>query len=157
VSDILAPLPAPKYATAFGESIANHVSDRQENSYEDTIQEERKAAERDWTQAFRAVAERHPDLDADGVQLKLEPEEDESPIMSMDGDEVERLSTYSEALERIEMVTTLSEEEKRELLLQLPGTPELGSLDEQDVDESDPGIQEMADDLTGTNPAEADD
>jgi len=157
VADILAPLPAPKYATAFGESIANHVSDRQENSYQDTIDEERRAAERDWTQAFRAVAERHPDLDPSGLKLKLEPEEDESPIMSMDDDEVDRLSTYSEALERIEMVTTLSEEEKRELLLQLPGTPELGSLEEEAVDESDPGIQEMADELTGTNPAEADD
>ncbi|MFB1066452.1 hypothetical protein [Natrinema sp. H-ect4] len=147
VADILAPLPSPKYATAFGESIANHVSDRQENSYQDTIVEERRAAERDWTQAFRAVAERHPDLNPAGVQVKIEPEEDESPIMSMDDDEVERLNTYTKAVERIEMSSTMTEEEKRELLLQLPGTPELGSTDEVDVDESQ--VEEMAGDLNG--------
>ncbi|WP_137288637.1 hypothetical protein [Natronorubrum halophilum] len=142
VSDILAPLPSPKYTTAFGESIANHVSDRQENSYQDTVTEERRAAERDWTQAFREVADRHPDLDPSGVQVKIEPEEDESPIMSMDDDEVERLNTYTKAVERIEMATTLTEEEKRDLLLQLPGTPELGSTEEVDVDESDPSLSD---------------
>jgi hypothetical protein len=155
VSDILAPLPAPKYATAFGESIANHVSDRQENSYEDTILEERRAAERDWTAAFREVAERHDRLDPSGLKVVIAPEEDESPIRSMDDDEVDRLKTYAEAVKGIEMVSTLSEEEKRELLLQLPGTPKLGSLEDADVDEEDPDIQEMAEQLTGENPAEA--
>lgn len=154
VSDILAPLPAPKYATAFGESIANHVSDRQENSYQDTIHEEREYQERSWTQAFRRVAERHPDLNPEGLKMKIEPEEEASPIMSMADDEVERLKAYADAVKKIEMVTTLSEEEKRELLLQLPGTPELGTLeDETEVDESDPEVQAMADDLTSGPPA----
>jgi hypothetical protein len=156
VSDILAPLPAPKYATAFGESIANHVSDRQENSYEDTIREERRDAERAWTEAFRAVAKRHPDLDASGLELKIQPEEDESPIMSMDDDEVERLKTYADAVKQIETATTLTEVEKRELLLQLPGAPVEGSLEEREIDEDDPEVQAMAEDLTGSNPTEAD-
>jgi hypothetical protein len=101
VSDVLAPLPAPKYATAFGEDIANHVSDRQENSYQDTIVEERRDAERDWTEAFREVAERHPDLDPSGLQVKIEPEEDSSPILSLDDDEMERLEQYTSALSNL--------------------------------------------------------
>lgn len=157
VSDILAPLPAPKYATAFGESIANHVSDRQENAYQDTIKEERQYQSRSWTQAFRTVAERHPQLDPSGLKVLIEPEESESPVMSMADDEVDRLKTYADAVKQIEMVTTLTEEEKRELLLQLPGTPDLGSMDDVRVDESDPGVQEMAEDLTGDLPAGADD
>jgi len=159
VGDILAPLPAPKYATAFGDQVNQHVSDRQENSYQDTIQEERQYQERSWTQAFREVAERHPDLDPSGLKAKIQPKKDDSPITSMDDDAVERLKVYSEAVKQIEMVTTLTEEEKRELLLQLPPTPELGSLEDADVDESDPDIEEMAQDLTGNAPtsAEADD
>lgn len=158
VGDILAPLPAPKYATAFGDQVNQHVSDRQENSYEDTVQEERQYQERSWTQAFREVAERHPDLEPDGLRMKIEPEEEASPIMSMDDAEVERLKTYADAVKQIEMVTTLTEEEKRELLLQLPGTPELGDLEDADVDESRSDIQEMAENLTGSAPgAEADD
>lgn len=149
VSDILAPLPAPKYATAFGERVANHVSDRQENAYQDTIQEEREYQSRSWTHAFRAVADRHPNLDPSGVQVRIEPPEAASPIMSMEDDQVERLKQYAEAVSKIEMVTTLTEEEKRELLLQLPGTPELGTRKADPVvDESDPEVQAMADGLT---------
>lgn len=157
VDDILAPLPAPKYATGHGEQITQHVTDRQENAYEDTIRNEREYQERSWTQVFRFIAERHDDLDPAGLRFKIEPEEEASPIMSMDDDEVERLKTYADAVKQIEMVTTLTEEEKRELLLQLPGTPDLGSLEELDVEMSDPSIQDMAEELTGSQPAEADD
>lgn len=98
VSDILAPLPAPKYATAFGESVANHVSDRQENAYQDTIVEERRAAERDWTQAFRTVAERHPKLDPTGITLKIAPKESDNPVASLDSDDIEQMQQFMAAL-----------------------------------------------------------
>jgi hypothetical protein len=101
VGDILAPLPAPKYATAFGDQVNQHVSDRQENAYHDTIQEERQYQSRSWTQAFRDVAERHPDLDPTGLRLTIEPEEETSPILSMTDDEVARLEQYASALSNL--------------------------------------------------------
>jgi hypothetical protein len=152
VSDILAPLPAPKYATAFGESIANHVSDRQENSYQDTIIEERRDAERDWTQAFRDVAERHPNLDPSGLKVKLEPEEDESPVMSLDDDDIERLERFANAFDKFrgDQPTDMfaDPEQLLQLVLQLPeeALPQNG---DGGVDESNAEVQEMAEDLTG--------
>lgn len=132
VADILAPLPAPKYATAFGESIANHVSDRQENSYQDTIVEERRDAERDWTEAFRAVAERHPDLDPTGVQVKIQPEEDTSPILSLDDEEMERLEQYTSALSNLfgpgGAPSFIDEETLMTEILQLPEDVVAGGL-----------------------------
>jgi hypothetical protein len=160
VADILGPLPAPKYATAFGESIANHVSDRQENSYQDTIHEERQAQARSWTQAFRTVAERHPDLDPSGLTVKLEPEEDESPVMSLDDDDIERLERFANAFDKIrgDQPTDMfaDPEELLQLVLQLPedALPKGGDVE---VDESDPEVQEMAEDLTGEMAGEAGD
>lgn len=160
VSDILAPLPAPKYATAFGESIANHVSDRQENSYQDTIVEERRDAERDWTQAFRAVAERHPDLNPSGLTVKLEPEEDESPVMSLDDDDIERLERFANAFDKIrgDQPTDMfaDPEQLLQMVLQLPEDA-LPQTSDVQVDEDDSEVQDMAEDLTGEMAAGADD
>ncbi|RDZ53130.1 hypothetical protein C5C07_15455 [Haloferax sp. Atlit-4N] len=160
VSDILAPLPAPKYATAFGESIANHVSDRQENSYQDTIEEERKYQSRSWTQAFRAVAERHPKLDPSGVRVLIEPEEEASPVMSLDDDDIERLERFANAFDKIrgDQPTDMFADPAvlLQMVLQLPEEALPSDLD-ADVDESDPEVQAMAEQLTGTAPAGGDD
>lgn len=98
VDDILGPLPAPKYATAHGEKITQHVTGEQSESYDDLILEERQAQARDWTQAFRLVAERHPQLDPAGLQLLVEPEESASPVMSLDDEDIERLKEYTGAM-----------------------------------------------------------
>lgn len=97
VSDIVAPLPAPKYATAFGESIANHVSDRQENAYEQRIVEERQYQGRKWSWAFRKVADRHPDLDPTGLRVLLEPEQDTSPVKTLTKEETEKMLDIARA------------------------------------------------------------
>jgi len=145
VSDILAPLPAPKYATAFGESIANHVSDRQENAYQDTITEERRAAERDWTQAFREVAERHPDLDATGVEVKIAPKQSDNPIASLDDGEIAKMETFMKALGNglgdVPVDAVLDVQQFLMTTMDLP--EEVFAGGEVDVDESDPSIEDM--------------
>jgi len=141
VDDILAPLPAPKYATAHGETITQHVTEEQGENYNRTVKEEREYQERSWTEAFREVARRHPDLDPSGLKVKLEPDEDESPVMSLDDETVSRMKEYAEAVDIIENSVSLSQEEKRELILQLPGTPEIGSLEEEPLDEDDEQVQ----------------
>lgn len=159
VADILAPLPAPKYATAFGESIANHVSDRQENSYQDTIIEERRDAERDWTQAFRAVAERHPDLDPSGLEVKIAPKESDNPIATLDDGEIEKMEQFMKALSNglgnvpIDAVLDLEK-----FLTTTMDLPEDVFVDgEIDVDESAPDMQEMLEEMPGETAEEADD
>jgi len=141
VDDILGPLPAPKFVTAHGEQITQHVTEEQGEAYHDRIKEEREYQERSWTEAFKEVARRHDQLDPRGLKVKLEPEKDESPVMSLDDDTVSRMKEYAEAVDIIENSVSLSQEEKRELILQLPGTPEMGDLGEQPVDEDDPEVQ----------------
>lgn len=97
VNDIMSALPAPKYTTGFGEEITQFVSERQENAYEDTKQEERQYQERSWTQAFKTVA-RRKGLDTDGLKLKIEPEENDSPVMSLSVDDLEKIQMLGQAL-----------------------------------------------------------
>jgi len=158
VSDILAPLPTPKYATAFGESIANHVSDRQENAYQDTIEEERESVERDWTQAFREVAERHPELDSSGVKLKLAPEESDNPIASLDDGEIEKMETFMAALnsglgDAVPVDAVLDLEAFLTTTMDLPEDVFVDG--EIDVDEAAEGLAGTVQEAAG--PAEADD
>jgi len=151
VADILAPLPAPKYATAFGDQITQHVSERQENSYDDTVVEERRDTERDWTEAFRAVAERHPDLDPSGVEVKLAPKEDDNPISSLDTDDIEKMETFMTALKNgLGGVPVDAVLDVPAFLGTTMGIPEeVLANGEVDVDESDPDIEGMVDDLEG--------
>jgi hypothetical protein len=99
VDDILAPLPAPKFATAHGDDITQHVSDDQDESYQDLIQEERKAQERDWTQAFREVADRHPRLDPAGVEVRVAPKTSSNPVAELSDEEVQRMEQFMSALD----------------------------------------------------------
>ncbi|OYR79338.1 hypothetical protein DJ84_18460 [Halorubrum ezzemoulense] len=157
VADILAALPAPKYTTAFGESIANHVSDRQENSYQDTIIEERRDVERDWTQAFRDVAERHPELDASGLELKLSPKESDNPIATLDDGEIERMEQFMKGLNNgLGDVPVDAVLDVKQFLMTTMDLPEEVFVDgEVDVDESDPDLAGAVQEATST--AEADD
>jgi len=100
VNDILSALPAPKYAVGFGEEITQFVSERQEAAYEDTIAEERQYQERSWTAALKEVARRQG-LPTEGLRLKIEPEEDDSPIMSLSMDEIEKIQNYASALSEL--------------------------------------------------------
>jgi hypothetical protein len=123
VNDILAPLPTPKYATAFGDDVAQFVAERQENAYRASVKEERRYQEREWTQVMRTVAERHPDLDPTGVEVHIEPDRDESPIKSLDKEEIEKIDTYADALKKMFPAGPAAQVEPevlRDLILQLP-------------------------------------
>jgi hypothetical protein len=99
VDDILAPLPAPKYATAHGDDITQHVSDEQAEAYRDLVGEERKAQERDWTQAFREVANRHPDLKSDGIEVRIAPKASSNPVAELSDEEIQRMEQFMSALD----------------------------------------------------------
>lgn len=99
VDDILAPLPAPKYATAHGDDITQHVTNEQDESYQDLIEEERKAQGRDWTQGFREVADRHPRLNPAGVEVLIAPKESSNPVAELSDEEIERMEQFMSALD----------------------------------------------------------
>ncbi|WP_135827309.1 hypothetical protein [Halorussus halobius] len=159
VDDILAPLPAPKYATAFGDQVTQHVSERQENSYQDTIVEERRDAERDWTQAFREVANRHPELDPTGLKVKIAPKESDNPIATLDDGEIEKMEQFMTALNNglgnIPVDAVLDLEAFLQTTMDLPEDVFVDG--EVDVDESAPDMQEMLEGPPDEETSEADD
>jgi hypothetical protein len=159
VDDILAAMPAPKYATAHGEQITQHVTAEQSESYNDLVEEERKAQARDWTQAFREVADRHPELDPAGLEVTLEPPESSNPIAELDDEQIAKMEQFMNALNNglgdvpIDMVLDV-----REFLTTTMDLPEEVFVDgELDVDESDAEVQRMAEEMGLETTAEADD
>lgn len=150
VEDILSPLPTPKYAVAFGSDINQFVAERQEAAYKKDINEERRYQERQWTQVFRTVAERHPDLDPAGLEVKIKPDTDESPIRSMDSEDIEKVETYTKALQNVfpsGVVANMDRETLFELILQLPDEQQEEAMSELGLDESDGQVQEQFDEL----------
>jgi len=150
--DILAALPAPKFLTAHGEQVTQHVTNEQSEGYHDLVEEERKAQERDWTQAFREVAKRHPRLDAQGIQVRIRPPESSNPIAELDDEQIEKMEQFMSALNNglgdvpIDLVLDVEE-----FLMTTMDIPEeaFASGGESAVDESNPQVQEMAEELTG--------
>lgn len=158
VDDILAALPAPKYATAHGEQITQHVTGEQSESYRDLIEEERRAQERDWTQAFREVARRHPDLDPAGVQLKIQPAESSNPIAELDDEQIQKMEQFMSALNdglgKVPIDTVLDVEAFLTTTMDLPEDVFVG--EEADLDESNPEVQDMAEEMGLPTPGGAD-
>jgi hypothetical protein len=150
VEDILSPLPTPKYMVAFGSDINQFVAERQEAAYKKTIKEERRYQERQWTQVMRTVAERHPDLDPTGLKVKIEPDDDESPIRSMDSEDIEKVETYTKALKNVfpsGVVANMDRETLFDLILQLPDEQQEEAMSELGLDESDEQVEKQFDEL----------
>lgn len=149
VDDILAALPAPKYATAHGEQITQHVTAEQSESYQDLVEEERKAQARDWTQAFREVAERHPELEPAGLQVKIQPPESSNPIAELDDEQIQKMEAFMTALDNglgdVPVDAVLDLQQFLQTTMDLP--EDVFAEAEVDVDESDPDIDGMADNL----------
>lgn len=124
VDDITSPLPAPKYSIGFEKNINQFVTERQETRYEDIVNEERRYQERKWTDVFRTVAERHPALNPDELKVVIEPEEEESPVRSLDDEEIDRIRVFTQAIKDLygagSAASFVDEEMLRELVLQLP-------------------------------------
>lgn len=154
VDDILAPLPAPKYAVGFETNINQFVTEQQETRYEQTVRQGRRYQEHFWTDVFRTVAESHG-YDTSGLRVRLEPKQDESPIMSLSDDQVERMQTWANAYKAIrgdvpsDMAADM--DVLRELILQLPEDAAPAG-DESRVDEAE--VEEMADQLGVELPAD---
>lgn len=154
VNDIIAPLPAPKFATAHGEDVTQHVTEEQDARYEQRIKEERQYQERSWTQAFRDFAERHPDLESEGIKVKIRPEQGDSPIDKLDDTDVDKIASYMGAVADAYgpggAAAYIDEEVINELILQLPedsglggdaGVDDLGLDDlEQALDDGHEGV-----------------
>lgn len=159
VDDILAPLPAPKYAVGFGDDITRRVTEEQETRYEQTIQQGRRYHENFWTDIFETVAESHG-FDTSGLKVKIQPKESDNPITSLTDDEIERMEQFMSALDSglgdvpvdavldLEAFLTTTMDIPEEAFVQGDGI---------EVDESDPEVQDMAEELAGELPAEADD
>lgn len=134
VDDITSPLPAPKYAIGHEENINQFVSQQQENRYEKLIHEERRYQEQSWTEAFKLVAKRKG-LDTEGLKVLIEPEEEESPVRSLDDEEIDRIRVYTQALKDLygsgSAASYVDEETLRELVLQLPEDSEPPEPDPQ--------------------------
>jgi hypothetical protein len=147
VDDILAPLPAPKYATAHGETITQHVTNEQGESYQDLIEEERKAQERDWTQSFREVARRHPNLpDNPEIAVKIQPPESSNPVAELDDEQIAKMEQFMAALNDglgdVPIDAVLDIEAFLTTTMDIP--EDVFADAETDVDESNPQVQDMA-------------
>lgn len=148
VADILAPLPAPKFVTGHEDDINRDVTSEQDPRYQQLVEEERDVQEASWTAAFRRVAERHEDLDPAGLQLKIEPEPEESPIMSLDNDAIERISTFAGAIADLYgpggAPAFIQEQVLNELILHLPEDASIGDANmDEALDEADPEVREQ--------------
>jgi len=153
VNDILAPLPAPKYAVGFETDINQFVTEQQENRYEQVINEERDYQERSWTAVFREVARRHPDLNPEGLDVVIEPEQDESPVLSLDMETIEKIQALSAALSDLvgqgeSPAAVFGPDVIRELVAHLPEDTEMqetlaraAEADVDELDEDDPNVQ----------------
>lgn len=143
VDDILAPLPAPKYAVGFETDINQFVTEQQETRYDQVVREGRQYQEQFWTGIFRTVAESH-DLDPSGLEVLIQPEEDESPVRSLSPEEIEQVKAYAEALDLLAGPTAgpgtlVDDATLRELIAQLPDDAE--PAEEPPLDESDEEVE----------------
>jgi len=97
VQSIIAALPTPKYKIGFEDDVNRDVTSEQNSDYERVISEARQYQETQWTQTFKEVAERKG-LPTEGLQFKIEPEPEDSPVLSLSETEINKLATYADAL-----------------------------------------------------------
>jgi len=132
IDDIFSGLPVSKYKVGFEDDINRDVTSKQSDSDDRQIEEEREYQERQWTTVFKTVAERKG-LPTDGLRLKIEPEPQDSPVMSMTADEIDKLAKYAEALNALAGPQggpqTLVDRET--LLTDIAQLPESAGMDEE--------------------------
>jgi hypothetical protein len=164
VDSIFSGLPISKYKVGFEDNVNRDVTSEQSDSDQRQIEEEREYQERQWTSVFKTVAERKG-LPTDGLQLKIEPEPEDSPVMSMTTEEIEKLATYADALNSLAgpqggPQTLVDRETLLTDIAQLPEGAEMG--DElvgamEDADGVDEEQEALWRDMMDTNEVPADD
>lgn len=126
---ILTAMPAPTYSIGFESDINQFVVEGQQERHEQRIQAFRSKIERSLRQFAERLANeggRNPS----GAMLKLEPPEEDSPILKLSDTEVEKINTFSQAFQRMAASgsrTLLPDDVIREDILQFP--PEVADGD----------------------------
>lgn len=142
---IITALPTPLYAVGFESNINQFVTAHQETRYEKAIREMRQTLAQAFEPALEEIAEQQS-LPTEGLTLRIEPEEDESPVMSLDDDEMERLNAFTTSLADVYgnggASSFLDEETLAELILQLPSDAIADTdIQEMAINEDNPQVQ----------------
>lgn len=122
--DVIDPLPAPFYKHSQAEEINQFVTDDQQEDYRERVSNERRIQSGLYESFLRDVARRHPELTAEGLTVTIEPDQDESPVMSLDTETIEKISTFAGAMADVYgpggAPAFVQEGVLNELILQLP-------------------------------------
>lgn len=153
IREIIDPLPAPFYKHAFADEINQFVTEDQRADYQDLIRNERGYQAESWAQVFRDVARRHDALEAEGLSVTIEPDDEDSPIHSLGDDDVERIATFASAMADLfgpgGAPAYVDEEAILTQVLQLPEDAVVAGGDDaaeqaaETLDESDAAVQEQ--------------
>jgi hypothetical protein len=156
IREIVDPLPAPFYKHAFADEINQFVTEPQRADYQELIRSERLYQAQSWEAAFRRVAERHDDLTADGLRVTIEPDEEASPVLSLDDEQMARLESFAGAMSDLfgpgGAPAYVDEETLLTTVLQLPeeallSDGELSDAAAETLNEADAEVQEQFDSL----------
>jgi hypothetical protein len=162
VSNIVSPLPTPLYIVGFETNINQFVTEKQDERYQHLINEEREELERVFTDLMTRVVERnlvenaHEGISVsavpDDLRFRLSPPQDESPVLSLDMETIERMKTFAEAYSELrgDIPADMFGDPKTllTLILQLPPEAVPDTIGEQfDLDESDPDLQQAAEEM----------
>lgn len=147
VQFILSSLPTPKYRTGFSDNINRDVAKRQQEDYEDAIANERRKLEAAWQPVIQRKANELADgEEAPDVKLVIEPEEDESPLANPNFDASEfkaAMSGLKQAAPGGAVEQVITPEAIVETFLKLDPDEVMPDTDEQPIDESNPQVQQL--------------
>lgn len=167
VSNITSALPTPLYVVGFETDINQFVVDGQESKYNQLIDSEREANERTYTQVMKHVVRTNlveNSTEVDGttysvsevpsdLKFKIEPPEEESPVLSLTDEQVDRMKTWAEAYDLLRGDVPADmfadPESLRELILQLPedAAPEGVEGEGGGLGEMPPELRQAAEDM----------
>lgn len=94
---ITAALPPPLYAVGFEDNINQFVVRQQEEIYESAVESMQNTLTTTWTPTIKQVCDDH-NKDSTGIEVHIEPPEDESPIRSMEMDDLEKFALFADGL-----------------------------------------------------------
>ncbi len=153
---IISALPTPLYAVGFEENVNQFVVERQERRYHKKVSDLRRTLEAAFLPALETVAEQREGLSPEGLDLSIEADEEESPILSLDEEEIEKLQNFASALAEIygsgNVPSYLDDEIVADLVLQLPEEATQGL----EVDPAEELDMAGASDMIGDEPVEED-
>jgi hypothetical protein len=142
VNTILSAFEAPRYTLgAFDDSINRRVTQEQKPVYERAVKQRKRRIERLLTPVFAKICEQRG-YDSAGVQLSLEPEDDESPVRSLSVEQSEVMLNVARSVKEVsgtrDPATMIEENSILDLVLQMPeeaGVDGFTDLEEQALDE----------------------